>query len=85
MYVQKSTGMNLIEKRDYIHSHLHELDEQIIDELFKKVISVKAKIEVNENPISEAQLLATLEEAEDQIEKGDCISLEDLEKESESW
>jgi len=83
--------MNLIEKRDYIHSHLHELDEQTIEELYEKVQFIHRSqntvvgFDVSENPITENQLLADLEEAEGQIERGECISLEDLEKESEKW
>jgi hypothetical protein len=31
--------MNIIEKRDYIHSHLHQVNDNILDELFEKVAS----------------------------------------------
>lgn len=36
-------------------------------------------------PIKKSQLLADLKEAEKQIERGEYITIEDLEKESEAW
>ena len=27
--------MNVIEKRDYIHSHLHQVDESLIDQFYE--------------------------------------------------
>ena len=32
--------MNLLEKRDYIHSHLHQVDEEIINEVFERLYSL---------------------------------------------
>lgn len=29
--------MNVIEKRDYIHSHLHQVDESVINEFYEKL------------------------------------------------
>lgn len=31
--------MNILEKRDFIHSHLHQIDDSIIDEVFNKIYS----------------------------------------------
>lgn len=36
-------------------------------------------------PIKKSQLLAELEKAEKQIERGEYITIDDLEKESETW
>jgi hypothetical protein len=36
-------------------------------------------------PIRKSQLLSELKEAEEQIERGESITIEDLEKESEKW
>ena len=36
-------------------------------------------------PIKKQQLLADLIEAEKQIEKGDCMTLEELEEDSKTW
>jgi ADP-heptose:LPS heptosyltransferase len=35
--------MNTIEKRDFIHSHLHQVDESTVDEFFKKMLSLLNK------------------------------------------
>lgn len=31
--------MGTIEKRDFIHSHLHEVNERLIDEVYEKMVS----------------------------------------------
>lgn len=31
--------MNTLEKRDFIHSHLHQIDDAIINEVFNKISS----------------------------------------------
>jgi len=36
-------------------------------------------------PISKAKLLSDLKEAEAQIERGECVTLEELAKEAETW
>jgi len=40
--------MNVIEKRDFIHSHLHQADERMIDEFYnvlRQREAMKAKLE----------------------------------------
>jgi hypothetical protein len=42
-----TTGMNTIEKRDFIHSHLHNADESIINEFYEilhKEEALKSKL-----------------------------------------
>lgn len=83
--------MNSIEKRDFIHSHLHQLDEELISEFYQKMYSFIK----DENPvvgynasgkaIRKKQFVADLKEAERQIERGEYTTIEDLEKESEQW
>ncbi len=83
--------MNIIEKRDFIHSHLHQLDEEHINKLYQKVYSFISE----DNPvvgyhasgkaIRKKQFIADLIEAEKQIERGEFTTIEDLEKESEQW
>ena len=63
--------MNIIEKRDYIHSHLHEIKEPAIDELYNKMASYLDD--------------SLIEESEDDIKKGDVTSHEVLKKEVQSW
>jgi hypothetical protein len=36
-------------------------------------------------PIKKKQLIADLEEAERQISQGECVGIDELEKESETW
>ena len=35
--------MNSLEKRDYIHSHLHQIEDEIVNELFDKMYSYIGK------------------------------------------
>ena len=83
--------MNIIEKREYIHSHLHLADNEVIEEMYSKIHStIKKKrvivgFDAEGNQISSAQLLKELKDAENQIKKGDFLTIEQLEKEAEEW
>jgi hypothetical protein len=83
--------MNIIEKRDYIHNHLHLADSDFIEDIYKKMhTSIKSRkviigYDANGNQISSAQFLSELKEAERQIKQGEFITLEQLEKESDEW
>ena len=90
-FVEIVNVMRAIEKREYIHRHLHQIDEQFINEIYQKM---QAMIEENNPiigydasgiPIKRSQFITDLKEAEEQIERGEYITLEDLEKESEAW
>ena len=83
--------MKSVEKRDYIHSHLHQIDETFVNEIYQKMLEM---IEDNNpivgydasgNSIKRSQFLSDLKEAEKQIERGEYITLDDLENESQSW
>jgi predicted transcriptional regulator len=63
--------MNLIEKRDYIHSHLHQINEPAINELFDKLQSYLED--------------ALIEESEEDIKNGNLTSHEDFKQEVKSW
>lgn len=63
--------MNLVEKRDYIHSHLHRIKEPAVNELYKKLLSFLED--------------ALMEESEENIKNGELTSHEDLKKEVQSW
>ena len=83
--------MESIEKRDYIHSHLHQIDNKFIDEMYNKM-SIKLQdnnttvgYDASGNPISRVQFVADIKEAEEQIERGEYITIEDLESESKTW
>ncbi len=83
--------MLTIEKRDFIHSQLHNASEEFINDTYDKLIS---NID-NENPIvgykangDEIRRLDFLEDlrvSEEQYKNGQYTTLEDLIKESESW
>jgi hypothetical protein len=81
--------MNIVEKRDYIHSHLHFADDILINELYRKIQSaIKRKTlivgyEADGKKITANKFLADLKEAESQIKNGDFLTLEELEKEAE--
>lgn len=83
--------MNIIEKRDFIHSHLHIADDRLIDELYLKIqSSIKTKkmivgFDAKGGEISVNQFLKDLKEAEFQIENGDFLTMDEMEKESKSW
>lgn len=63
--------MNTIEKRDFIHSHLHQVKEPELNELFIRMISL-----LNETMV---------EESEEDIKNGDVISHKSLKQEILNW
>jgi len=81
--------MNIVEKRDFIHSHLHIADDGMINELYQKIQStIKSKrmivgFDAKGGEISVNQFLKDLKEAEFQIEKGDFFTMDEMEKEIE--
>ncbi len=83
--------MNYIEKREFIYSHLHKVDENLIDEMFIKISKtigdedIIVGYEASGVAITKSNLAKELQEADDEIDRGDCIALENLKKESEKW
>ena len=81
--------MNMVEKRDFIHSHLHIADDGLINELYQKIQStIKEKQMIvgfyaKGGEISINQFLKDLKEAELQIEKGDFLTIDEMEKEAQ--
>jgi hypothetical protein len=63
--------MNVIEKRDFIHSNLHQVKEPAVNELYDKMISL-----LNESLI---------EESEDDIKNGNLTSHDVFRQEVQSW
>ena len=78
--------MNILEKRDFIHSHLHIADDKLINELYLKIqSSIKRKkmivgFDAKGEEISVNQFLKDLKEAEFQIEKGDFFTMDEMDK-----
>jgi hypothetical protein len=83
--------MKTVEKKNYIQSHLHQADEKLISEMYQKMFlkfGAEESIvgyDAAGNPIGKSQFIADIKKAEEQIERGDYITLEELEKESEAW
>ena len=72
--------MNLIEKKDYIHSRLHEADESLINEFYEMLRNeevLKAKLISralkSENDIKEGKIYSQTE-IEERINNVNCIS-----------
>ena len=63
--------MKTVEKRDFIHSHLHRVKEHVINNIYEKMVS-----SINE---------ILIKESEEDIKRGDLISHESLKKEVLNW
>jgi hypothetical protein len=63
--------MKTVEKRDFIHSHLHRVKEPLINDIYEKMVSSINEILINES--------------EEDIKRGDLISHESLKKEVLNW
>ena len=63
-------GMNTLEKRDFIHSHLHQVDDLLIDEFFTKMLSLlnKPGVELTH------ELKIALDQAIQSLDEGKGIS-----------
>ena len=83
--------MNNNQKKKYIENHLHEVDENTVNELFEKIYSVVNKndlvvgYDATGTPILKKQLIEDILQSEAQIKKGHFITLEQLEEESKNW
>ena len=69
--MKKMKIMNLIEKRDFIHSHLHQVNEPMINEIYSKIASLKNEF--------------LIKESEDDIISGNVITHDSLKQEVHSW
>ncbi len=63
--------MNVIEKRDFIHSYLHKVKEPVVNNFYAKMVSL-----FNESLI---------EESEEDIKNGNLISQKSLKQEISNW
>lgn len=64
-------AMNVVEKRDFIHSHLHQVKEPIINEMYDKMLSLLNEI--------------LIEESEADIHNGNLTNHEAFKQEVQSW
>jgi hypothetical protein len=63
--------MSIIEKRDFIHSHLHQIKEPAINELYDKMLALYKEF--------------LIEESEEDIRNGNLISHAKLKQEVQNW
>ncbi len=63
--------MNVVEKRDFIHSHLHRVNESVINEMYNKMLSLLDEF--------------LIEESEKDIENGNLIAHNSLKQEVHHW
>ena len=67
--------MNIIEKRDFIHSRLHQADESLIDEFFEMLRKEEAL---------KTKLINRAQKSENDIKMGKVFSRTELEMRSNS-
>ncbi|PRZ00993.1 hypothetical protein BY457_104193 [Marinilabilia salmonicolor] len=63
--------MNVVEKRDFIHSHLHRANEKTINELYEKL---------RNEEVLKAKLESRAQKSEDDIQAGRVFLREELEQ-----
>ena len=63
--------MNVVEKRDYIHSHLHQVDESLIDQFYEKL---------RKEEVLKSKLIRRAQKSEDDIRDGKVFTREEIEQ-----
>jgi U3 small nucleolar RNA-associated protein 14 len=63
--------MNVVEKRDFIHSYLHRASENTINEFYEKL---------RKEEVLQAKLVNRAQRSEDDIKSGRVFSRSDIEK-----
>ncbi|HZK96789.1 MAG TPA: hypothetical protein VFC67_21505 [Prolixibacteraceae bacterium] len=63
--------MNVVEKRDYIHSHLHQVDESLIDQFYETL---------RKEEVLKTKLSGRAEKSENDIQSGKIFSRADIEQ-----
>lgn len=68
--------MNIIEKRNFIRSHLHRADEEIINEFYEKL---------HKEEVIKAKLESRAQKSEDDIRSGKVFSREEIERKTANF
>lgn len=63
--------MNLVEKRDFIHSHLHEVDERLINDFFERI---------RKEEVLKSKLIRRAQQSENDIKEGKVYSRSEIEQ-----
>ena len=61
--------MNVVEKRDYIHSRLHQADEELIDQFYELLCKEE---------ILRSKLLSRAQKSEENIRSGNVLTEEEF-------
>jgi hypothetical protein len=69
------TIMNVVEKRDFIHSHLHRANESTINEFYEKL---------HREDILKKKLERRAQRSENDIQSGKVLSREEIERRTEN-
>lgn len=84
--------MNLLEAKEYIHSHLHQLDENLIKEVYEKVFTFMAQenpivgFDVKtKNPIFKKSYKQELNKRINDMENGHFVSHNDVKNMAKEW
>jgi hypothetical protein len=83
--------MRVAELRNQLHDYINFADEQFLNMVYSMVKDYKKSSNIvvgyhpNGTPITKLELLNDVKEAEEQIEKGKCLSIEELEREAKDW
>ncbi len=63
--------MNVVEKRDFIHSHLHQLDESLINQFYEML---------RKEDVLKTKLISRAEKSENDIRNGKVFSRDEIEQ-----
>lgn len=63
--------MNVVEKRDYIHSHLHQVDESLINQFYETL---------RKEEVLKTKLSGRAEKSENDIQSGKIFSRDEVEQ-----
>ena len=84
--------MRVAELRNQLHDYINFADEQFLNIVYSMVKDHKKSNNMvvvgyhpDGTPITKLELLKDIKEAEEQIEKGKCLSIEELEREAKDW
>ncbi len=63
--------MNLVEKRDFIHSHLHQIDESLIDQFYEML---------RNEEVLKSKLISRAKKSENDIHDGKVFTRSEIEQ-----
>jgi hypothetical protein len=68
--------MNVIEKRDFIHSHLHQVDESVINQFYETL---------RKDKVLKAKLISRAEKSDNDIQHGKVFSRTEIEQKTNDF